>query len=488
MDLDAGQRNLHRNVIFKDTKKVPDVAVQRRSIRLIPRICGAWMDAQREAGNELLAISHNANLCDGIMFPLDVDSKGRPIDAAWAQDADEQRAAVGDHASSRARRKRIRAFRPTTSSPTSKFLNYLLGGVDRAPRIHGSYIREAYQNGLGDAGCARLQPVQIRASSARATRTTPSSRTQQSNYFGGHGLLDATPQGALERKGVSRSRTWLALRRVRPRRRLGRGEHARVDLRAPCSARRPSAPAGPRIKVRLFGGWDFAPDVLKQKDWVKTGYANGVPMGGDLPPPKGKAPTFIVWAVKDPDDANLDRIQIVKGWTKNGQTFEKIYDVAWSGDRKRHADSDSECSFRRQRTALPPVGNTVDVKNATYDKHDRRGRVEDRMDGPGIRSEPACLLLRPGSADPDTALDHLRRQELWACRLRATCLQPFRIAPGLRRSGTRRLQKCVPSAPHGLTVAELMQRGATALDDAAVAPTDRRQDRERPQHGEQSAL
>ena len=90
--------------------------------------------------------------------------------------------------------------------------------------------------------------------------------------------------------------------------------------------------SGVRIKVRMFGGWDFKPDVFKQKDWVAVGYARGVPMGGDLPAPKAKAPSFIVQALKDPDDGNLDRIQIIKGWTRSGQTFEKIYDVAWSGN------------------------------------------------------------------------------------------------------------------------------------------------------------
>ena len=96
--------------------------------------------------------------------------------------------------------------------------------------------------------------------------------------------------------------------------------------------------------------------MLNDPAWVKTGYAKGVPMGGDLPPAKGKAPTFVVWAVKDPTSGNLDRIQIVKGWTKNGQSFEKIFDVVWAGDRK--AD--------KWTGVVPPIGSTVDVENATY--------------------------------------------------------------------------------------------------------------------------
>ena len=92
--------------------------------------------------------------------------------------------------------------------------------------------------------------------------------------------------------------------------------------------------SGVRIKVRMFGGWGFRPEVLKRKDWVAAGYADGVPMGGDLSAPTAKAPSFIVQAVKDPQDANLDLIQIVKGSTRIGQIFKKVYDVAWSGKRK----------------------------------------------------------------------------------------------------------------------------------------------------------
>ena len=89
---------------------------------------------------------------------------------------------------------------------------------------------------------------------------------------------------------------------------------------------------------------------------MKTGYAQGVPMGAELPAPKGKAPAFVVWAVKDPTSGNLDRIQIVKGWSQSGQSFEKIYDVAWAGERKPDP----------QTGEIPPIGSTVDVPNATY--------------------------------------------------------------------------------------------------------------------------
>jgi hypothetical protein len=115
--------------------------------------------------------------------------------------------------------------------------------------------------------------------------------------------------------------------------------------------------SGPMIRLRFFGGWDYSKKLVKDKNFVKKAYKNGVPMGQDLPKKSGKAPTFAVWAMKDPESGNLDRIQIVKGWyDKRGYGFEKIYDVAWSEDRKPDEKSGK----------LPPVGNTVDIKKATY--------------------------------------------------------------------------------------------------------------------------
>jgi hypothetical protein len=114
---------------------------------------------------------------------------------------------------------------------------------------------------------------------------------------------------------------------------------------------------GPRMKVRFFGGWDYSKADAKASDLAKVGYSKGVPMGGDLKPAAaGKAPTFLVSALKDPEGGHLDRVQIVKGWMDaKGALHEKVYDVVWSGDRKPGANG-----------KLPPVGNTVDVANATW--------------------------------------------------------------------------------------------------------------------------
>ncbi|MGB6992638.1 MAG: DUF3604 domain-containing protein, partial [Thermoanaerobaculia bacterium] len=117
---------------------------------------------------------------------------------------------------------------------------------------------------------------------------------------------------------------------------------------------------GTLIRLRFFGGWDLPANLTSDEEFVKKAYAAGVPMGQDLPkmPANAKSPTFAVWALKDPESGNLDRIQIVKGWANPATGFpeEKIYEVAWSDNRKLDPKTGK----------LPPVGNTVDIKNASY--------------------------------------------------------------------------------------------------------------------------
>ena len=162
------------------------------------------------------------------------------------------------------------------------------------------------------------------------------------------------------------------------------------------------ATTGTRLMVRVFGGFDFTAEDLDAPTSPSTATSSGVPMGGDLKAaPAGKAPRFLIRALRDADGANLDRVQVVKGWLDAaGKTHEKVYDVAWSGDRKPGADG-----------KLPPVGNTVNVKDASYTNAigapylTRTGRTR-------ISTRRARLLLRARDRDSDAALDDLRRQDL----------------------------------------------------------------------------
>ncbi|MGI9240612.1 MAG: DUF3604 domain-containing protein, partial [Verrucomicrobiales bacterium] len=136
-------------------------------------------------------------------------------------------------------------------------------------------------------------------------------------------------------------------------------ENTREEIFDGLARRETYGTSGPLIRVRFFGGWNYEKGLVDDEKFVKKAYEGGVPMGGDLPamPKSAKAPAFAFWAMKDPESGNLDRIQVIKGWyDKRGYGFQKIYDVSWSDDRKPDA-----------KGKLPPVGNTVDLADASYE-------------------------------------------------------------------------------------------------------------------------
>jgi len=134
------------------------------------------------------------------------------------------------------------------------------------------------------------------------------------------------------------------------------------------------ATTGPRIRVRFFGGWAFEAKQAQKANMVTLGYTFGHPMGSNLKgAPGGKVPSFLMYAVKDPEDANLDRIELVKGWVDaEGNAHEEVYDVAWSAGRERGADGE-----------LPPVNNSVDLATASYENADGAAALR------GFWSDPA---------------------------------------------------------------------------------------------------
>ncbi len=449
--------NLHRNIFFKDCAKVPALPFSALDSHH-PVDLWNWMDGQRKAGNELLAISHNANFSDGRMYPTEVptevDSKGRPIDAAYAE--------------SRMRNERlieIKQLKGTSEthpllSPNDEFASFeimsiLLGDPPgRIPHIVGSYARQALKDGLAMQESKGFNPYKFGFGAAADSHNT-AVPYRQDNFFGAHGATD----GTIELRMSGRLNAGMDPRILGTAGLTGvwAEENTRASLFEGMQRKETFAVSGPHIKVRLFGGWEYAADMLGDKDWVKTGYAKGVPMGGDLPPAKAKAPTFMVWAVKDPTSGNLDRIQIVKGWTKSGQSFEKVFDVVWAGDRKPD----------KWTGVVPPIGSTVDVENATYTN--TIGAVELKTVWTDPEFDPslhafyyARVLEIPtprwttiqakqlGVAPPDVVPATVQ-ERAWS--------SPIWYTPGLE---VRR------NARPGITVADLKQKGAVALTDAQL--------------------
>jgi hypothetical protein len=445
--------NLHRNVFFRECSKVPPMPFTALDSSH-PVDLWNWMDAQRRAGNELLAISHNANLSDGRMYPTEVDSKGRPIDAAYA--------------ASRVRNERLIEIKQIKGqsethpllSPNDEFAGFeimsiLLGDpAGRFPHIVGSYARQALKDGLAMQDTKGFNPFKFGFGAASDSHNT-AVPYRQSNFFGQAGAADGTAKERLS--GVLFA--GMDPRVVGPAGLTGvwAEENTRASIFDAMQRKETFAVSGPHIKVRLFGGWEYAADTLADAGWVSTGYAKGVPMGGDLPPAKGKAPTFVVWAVKDPTSGNLDRIQIVKGWTRSGQSFEKIFDVVWAGNRKPD----------KWTGVVPPIGSTVDVENAAYTN--TIGSVElktvwtDPEFDPSIHAFYYARVLEiptprwttiqakeVGVAPPDVVPATVQ-ERAWT--------SPIWYTPSAEARKT---------AKAGTTVADLKKKGAVALNDAQL--------------------
>jgi hypothetical protein len=361
--------NLHRNIFFKDCVHVPAAPFSALDSD-IPTDLWKWMDDQRKRGNDLLAISHNANLSDGRMYPTEIDINGRPIDRAYAENRMRNEPLIEI--------KQIKGASETHPllSPTDEFasfeiLTYLLGNPQgRIPHVIGSYARQALKDGLTLEDTKGFNPYKFGFGAASDSHNT-GVPYRQDNFFGGHGALD----GTIEKRMSGTIFAGMDPRLEGPAGLTGvwAEENTRESIFNAMKRKETFAVSGPHIKVRFFGGWSYAdpetadqrrefwknvPDWITDRDWVKAAYAQGVPMGGDLTPlPTGdKAPSFAVWAVKDPTSGNLDRIQIIKGWTKSGQSFEKIFDVAWAGDRAPD----------KWTGIVTPIGSTVDIEKATY--------------------------------------------------------------------------------------------------------------------------
>ena len=453
-------RNLHRNIFFRDCAHVPAMPYSALD-SWHPEDLWKWMDAQRKAGNELLAISHNANVSDGWMYPIDLDSFGRPIDAAWAASRDRNERLVEI--------KQIKGQSETHPllSPNDEFANYeifsgLLGvppTVGRVDHIQGSFGRQALKDGITMQDTRGYNPYKFGMAAGSDSHNT-GSPYRQDNFYGGHAQIDGTVERRMA--GVMAFGT-IDVRLENPGGLTGvwAEENTRASIWDAMYRKETFGTSGVHVKVRFFGGWNYNKDILNGGDWVKQSYAGGVPMGADLPSMpaggKGTAPTFVIWAVKDPTSANLDRIQVIKGWTKNGQSFEKIFDVAWSGDRKPD----------KWTGRVPAIKSTVDMQNATYTNDVGSTELKTVWTDPEFDASlhafyytrvleiptPRWTFMQAVKAGipPPDVVPLTGQERAWS--------SPIWYTPS---ADARK------NAPTGMTVADLKKKGATQLGDAQL--------------------
>lgn len=357
-----GGDNIHRNVIFRDNASYANQVVpfSQFDSKNPEDLWRHLADFEKRTGGDVLAIPHNGNLSNGRLFS-DKNFDGTPLTAELA-----------------ALRAEFEPVIETTQikgdseahpflSPDDEFADFdtwdasNLNGTEAKTQdmLEFEYSREAFKTGLRlekELGVNPFKVGQIGSTDAH----TGMAAVGEDNFFGKHSGVEPEPNRwqhlvieapdpefsiyGWQQASGGYAGVWAT-------------ENTREAIFDAFERREVYATTGSRMMVRLFGGWDFSEADALSRLPADIGYAKGVPMGGDLKSaPDGKAPTFLFAALKDPYSGNLDRIQIIKGWlNEDGTTSEKVYDVAWSGDRAKGADG-----------KVPSVGNTVDVANATW--------------------------------------------------------------------------------------------------------------------------
>jgi len=346
-------QNLHHNVFFRDDKGPQTVFSALDSVKR--EDLWTYQEVQRAMGHENFSIPHNGNVSNGMMF-APTTSYGNTIDAHWAKRLNRNTVAT-EIIQTKGQSETHPALSPNDEfAGFETHYKHLLGSGGVVSRINNGYVRRALTDGVGFQEMIGANPWKL-GIVAGADSHDAFSDNEEFNYQGVHGNTDNTPKIRLT------SGTTVA---GEPPIHFGSPgttavwapENTRTAIFDAIKNKETYGTSGTFIKLRFFGGWNYADDLSMDRNFVRTAYKEGVPMGGDLKkkPAKAKAPTFAVWALKDPESANLDRVQIVKGWYKDGHPWEKVYDVVWSDNRK----------VDKKTGKLPPVGNTVDIKNASY--------------------------------------------------------------------------------------------------------------------------
>lgn len=355
--------NLHRVVIFRDSAKKANQVVPFSSIDSPdPEKLWDYMeDYENKTNGKVLALPHNGNMSNGLMFAMN-KFDGSPIDKSYSK-----------------RRMRWEPIVEVTQikgdgethpklSPNDEFAdfeNWDKGNLDGSEAktdsmLRYEYARSALSVGLELEASGAGNPYQFGMVGSTDSHTSLAT-TREDNYFGKFAKTEPSPErwkhtviASLTNEELS---TFSSEEVASGLAAVWARENTRESIFNAMMRKEVYATTGSRILVRVFAGYDFEEDDLVSPNFAEVGYTEGVPMGGDLSKaPKGKAPRFVIRTLRDPENANLDRVQIIKGYIDHsGRTYEIIYDVACSNNRKI-----------TNRRCNKPVGNTVNIKDATY--------------------------------------------------------------------------------------------------------------------------
>ena len=340
--------NLHRNVIYRDAN-VPEILVSYIDVNHEDGLWD-WMALNEAKGIQGLAIPHNSNASKGMMFPT-TNAAGDPIDLEYAQKRQHFEPLI-EMLQIKGNSEVHRKFWAADEFANFENADSIQNSSDRTFRKK-DFVREGLKMGVAFEQSVGANPFKYGFIGGTDNHNGLMAEVDEDRFIGGQGPED----GSVEARRTGGVAGWIDGKDLSIGSIAGvwATENTREAIWDAMKRRETFATSGPRIKVRLFGGVDLPGDPADPVALVRQGYELGVPMGGDLGA-IGAAPTFTVYAAMDPLGANLDRIQIIKGWVDaSGDTHEKIIDTVWSGDRKIQGDG-----------KLPAVGNTVDLKTAKY--------------------------------------------------------------------------------------------------------------------------
>lgn len=355
--------NLHRNVLYRGGVEEAGQMLPFTTLESFnPEDLWSWMARyEQTTGSQVLALAHNGNVSNGIMFPTESNpATGKPL--------------TPEYASQRARWEPLYEVTQIKGdgeshpylSTNDEFAghdvlwdkaNLLLVPKEKS-MLQYEYAREALKNGLKLEQQLGVNPYKFGVIGSSDSHTALAT-AEESNFFGKHSGVEPDAERlsrAIGTLGDAHYMSWEALASGYAA--VWAHENTREAIFDAMKRREVYATTGPRITLRFFGGWDFVADDANSSALAENGYSRGVPMGGELASAGERVPKFLISAIKDPLSGNLDRLQVIKGWLDaKGRTQERVYDVQWSDKARRQPNAQGK---------LPAVGNTVDVTTATW--------------------------------------------------------------------------------------------------------------------------